>query len=63
MPQETLTQLERLVSICSQVAFVGKDADLDDDVVVQNILSLNRELVTLTGVLRAYQRYANSLKA
>lgn len=61
MNPTTLGQLQSLVSISSQIALIGKEGDFTDDSVVLNLLSLNRELVKVTGVLRAYQRYVQSV--
>lgn len=59
MNDNTREQLVQLVSLSSQIALIGKDGEFTDEVVL-NLLSLNRELVKVTGVLRAYQRYINS---
>lgn len=61
MNPTTLEQLQSLVSVSSQIALIGKDANLEDFAVVQNLLALNRELVKVTGPIQAYSKYANSV--
>lgn len=61
MNETTREQLSQLVSLSSQIALIGEKGDFSNNDVVLNLLSLNRELVKVTGVLRAYQRYIQSI--
>lgn len=60
MPLQTKEQLQALISISSQIVLIAGDEPEFTTEMVTSLLSLNRDLVKITGTLRAYQRFINT---